>query len=353
LLSIGFTLTSILTLLCLYFAVRVFADFGAAFLVARFGPKHIILLGQILFTISSLLFLTLESRAWPLIVLGGVWGASQSCFFIAFDVDFSKIKHSQHAGKELGYVEIMSKIGAIIGPVLGGVVAIVFGPQFIFVVSTVLLMAGLLPLFTTSEPTRTRQKLNYRSFSLLNVQQHITPIAAVHLENTLSIMMWPLFLALFVIPGTGVFIQIGILSSVSVLVAILSARIIGGLVDKQKGRLILRISASFNALLHLFKPLVSTYFAAFGVGISNEIATIGYRLPFFKAYYDLADRFPGYRIVFISVMESFSSLIKFVAYAFLLILSLYFSDRTTLSVAFVIASISSLVIMKEKFKTLR
>ena len=132
LLRLGYSLTAILTIICIYFFTRTFVDIGAAFLVARFGPKHIMVLGQVLFAISSLLFLTLKNMHWPFILLGAVWGASQSCSFIAFDVDFSKIKHRMHSGKELGYIEIMGKLGAIAGPVLGGIISIIMGPQYIF-----------------------------------------------------------------------------------------------------------------------------------------------------------------------------------------------------------------------------
>jgi MFS family permease len=352
LLSIGYSLTAILTILCIYFVTRVFSDIGAAFLVARFGPKHIMVVGQVLFSISSLLFLTLENMHWPIVLLGAVWGASQSCFFLSFDVDFSKIKHQLHAGKELGYVEIMGKVGAIIGPVLGGIISLILGPQYIFAISTILMIIGLLPLFKTSEPVKTRQRLDYRGFAKVDISKNLTAIAATHLENTLSIVMWPLFLALFVLPGDSVFIKVGVLSSVSVFMAVLAARYVGRLVDERQGRRVLHMSAMVNAMMHLVKPFVSSYGVAFGVGATNEVVTIGYRLPFFKGYYDQTDEFPGYRIVYISIIESFSSFIKATVYGMLIMISSVVSSRITLTIAFMIAAIASLLIMTEKFKTL-
>jgi MFS family permease len=352
LLRIGFGLTAILTILCIYFVTRVCTDLVAARLVARFGPKHIMVLGQILFALSSLLFLTLETIHWPLVLLGAVWGASQSCFFLSFDVDFSKIKHQLHVGKELGYVEIMGKLGAIIGPVIGGVVSLVLGPQYIFAVSTILMIGGLMPLFKTSEPVRTRQKLDYRGFAKKNIGRSLPAIGAVHLENTLSIVMWPLFLALFILPGESVFIKVGVLSSVSVFMAIVTARFIGRLTDSFQGRRVMHMSAVTNTLLHICKPFVPSYPVAFGVGMVNEVVTVGYRLPFFKGYYDQTDEYPGHRIVYISIIECCSSFIKAVVYGMLIMISTIFSDRITLSVAFSIAAIASLVIVTEKFKSL-
>ena len=352
LLSIGYSLTKILLVVFIYFATRVFTDIGAAFLVARFGPKHIMIFGQILLTISSLLFLTLEQMQWSIVLLGSIWGASQSCFFISFDTDFSKIKHRLHAGKELGYIEIMGKLGAIIGPIIGGIISILLGPQYIFAISTILMIIGLSPLLKTKEPVKTRQKLDYRGFAQTDIGGSLPAIVATHLENNLSVVMWPLFLALFVLPVSGVFFKIGILSSISVFMAVLSARYFGRVVDEQQGRRVLHVSAVINSVLHIAKPFVSTYGVAFGVGVINEVVTVGYRLPFLKGYYDQTDEFPGHRIVYISIIECFSSFVKATIYAVLIILSVTTTTRVTLTVAFMIAAIASLFIMTEKFKTL-
>lgn len=352
LLSIGFSLTLILTIMCIYFVTRVFTDIGAAYLVARFGPKHVMVLGQVLFSISSLLFLTLERMHWPVILLGSVWGASQSCFFLSFDVDFSKIKHQIHAGKELGYVEIMGKLGAIIGPVLGGLVSLLLGPQYIFAVATILLVIGLMPLFKTAEPTKTRQKLDYRGFRKKDISKSLPAITATHLENTMSIVMWPLFLALFVLPGNTVFLKVGVLSSVAVLVSIVMAKTVGKLVDEYQGRRVLRLSAGVNTVLHLLKPLITVYPMAVVIGIADQVVTVGYRLPFFKGYYDQTDEFPGHRIVYISIMECFSSYVKAVIYGILIMISTVASARVTVTIGFMIAAVASMIIMTEKFKTL-
>jgi len=352
LLSIGYSLTKILMVVFIYFSTRVFTDIGAAFLVGRFGPKHIMVFGQVLLTISSLLFLTLEQMHWSIILLGSIWGASQSCFFISFDTDFSKIKHQMHAGKELGYIEIMGKLGAIIGPVIGGLISIILGPQYIFAISTVLMIVGLSPLFKTKEPVKTRQKLDYKGFAKTDIGVNLPSIVATHLENNLSVVMWPLFLALFVLPASTVFIKVGILSSFSVFMAVLATRYIGRVVDEQQGRRLLHMSAVINAMLHLAKPFVSSFGVAFGVGTVNEVVTIGYRLPFLKGYYDQTDEFPGHRIVYISIIESFSSFVKALIYAILIIISVATTARVTLTIAFMIAAIASLIILTEKFKTL-
>ena len=352
LLRIGYSLNAILFIILLYFVFRTIADIGGAFLVARFGPKHTMVMGQVLFMATSGLFLTLQTMHWPSFVLALFWGAAQSCSFIAFDVDFSKIKHDKHAGKELGYAESMGRVGSVLGPLVSGIVSLTLGPKYIFGVASILMFVGLVPILRTKEPTRTHQKLRYRDFSMTPLKPQLPSFVAIHLENTLSLLGWPLYLALFVLPGSAVYMKVGILSSISMFVAIVSAHSIGRAIDNGSGRKILRFSATMNAIIHLGRVLVRSYPISFMVGIANEVVTLGYRLPFFKAYYDQADDYPGHRIVFLSSVESFASLVKTMFYGLFWMLSFYLSARQVLTVMFITAALASLVIMSESFKTL-
>lgn len=347
--SIGYSLASILTLVTCYFATRIWFDIAAAYGVAYFGPKHVMFFGQILFAISSALFLSLQSITWPLWLMGAVWGASQSCFFLSFDVDFSKVKHSAQGGLELGRAEIMGKLGALLGPLAGGLVSITFGPRYIFAVSTALLIIGLLPLFKTREPVRLRQKLHFRTFPLHKVSGMIPSIVALHLENTLCIMLWPLFIALIIIPNDTVFLRVGIISTISMLVAIVATRVAGRFTDTGHARPMLITSAWLNAGIHLLRPLVSSFGMLIPLDIVNQTVTAGYRIPFMKLHYDMADKLPGYRIVYVAFSESLSSIIKTTVYGVLALLSTMFSAYQVLSAAFVIAAIASMVISAERF----
>lgn len=350
--NIGFALTSILLVIIFYFLTRTFADYVSAFLVARFGPKHILFVGQIMFLLTSVLFLTLESMNWPLWFIGSFWGISQSMFFIAFDTDFSKIKHSDHSGKELSYILIMSKVGAFIGPILGGLVGYFVGPSFIFAFSSVAMMLGLIPLFKTKEPTHTKQHLDYASFDISKVSKNVPSFLAVNIENTISVTLWPLFLGVFVFIGNSAFINIGIITSIATLVSIITSYKIGQFVDAGNGRPSLRISSLLNSAVHFLRVLTSSYPVALSINILHDILAIGFRLPYYKGYYNNADNYPGHRIVFLSIMESIASFTKLTVYCLLFVVAHFVSVKTTLTLSFIIAGMASLLINTEKFRAL-
>jgi len=352
-LKLDHTVTEIAFLAACYFLSRAFwGDISAAYAVARFGPKHTLIVGNLLLIVSTAMFLTLPQVGWPIWFVGLVWGASASFFFVPFHIDFSKIKHKEHGGKELGYLNVMEKLGYAAGPIIGGVIATLYGPQYIFIIATIMLIVGLVPLFQTGEPVKTKQKLDWKGIDIGSMKRDFISYAGLGVENTICIFMWPLYLGLFVLVGSAAYAKLGALSSISVIASIATAYAIGKIIDNRKGRMLLRVSAIANVGTHIIRPFIKSYTVALGVNLANETITIGYRMPYIKGMYDAADDLPGYRIVYITSMEWFGSACKAVAWLLLTILSMSFSAQTVMVVGFGIAAIGSLVTMTERFKAL-
>lgn len=349
LLKSGFDISQIAAFFIMFFGSRIVADVLGGFMVAKLGPKHTMLVSYAVQIISATLFLTLHMYHWPLVWLAITWGAANSLFFIAFHVDFSKVKHTVHGGKELGYVNAMDRIGSAIGPIAGGLIAVIFGPQYMFLLAVVFLLLGLIPLFRTAEPVRVNQHLSFKALPKARIRRDLFSYMALTVEQNLSIILWPLFLALFVI-GDDVYLKLGGLVSLGFLVSILSAYFIGKLVDDKKGKLLLRVGSTLNALLHFFRPLVTTIPAAAIVSVINEIVTVSYRIPYHKGMYDAADHLPGHRIVYIMIMEATGSVAKLFIWVMLYILTLSLGSKEVFVVGFVFAGLASLLIMTEKFK---
>lgn len=353
-LRLDYDVVSILTVIAWYFTFRViFADILAAYTVAKHGPKHTMLIGYILLILSTIMFLYLPNTPWPIWLLGGLWGASASFFFIPFNVDFSKVKHSKYGGKELSYINIMDKIGSLIGPIVGGIVATLFSPQYIFLVAVIFLLASIIPLFKTSEPVQLNQKLDFKTLKADKLKNDFISVMALGVENSLTAMLWPLYLGVFILVGSAAYAKLGILWSFSILASILSAQLIGSLIDKHQGRKLLRYSAIINGLLHIIRPFIGTYPAAFATNIVNDSVTVGYRLPYFKGLYDAADDLPGHRIVYLTSVEMMSSVAKGTIWWILVLLASVTSVRTLFVIGFGLAALASFMITTERFKALR
>lgn len=347
----GYSIAHIFATYGTFFAARIFADLAAGHLVARFGPKHTMIISCLLQIYTASLFLLVPDVKIPGWVIGIPWGMAASCYFVSYHVEFSKIKHTVHAGKELGYMHIMEKIGAIAGPLIGGFAASVFGSRYIFIFAAVVLMASLWPLFLSSEPVKTHQKLNYKDFPVHKVLSDIRAYCALGVENTLCINVWPLYLGIFALSGE-VYAQLGILTSAAVLASLYSAYAIGKFIDVRNGRQLLRISALANAATYIVRPFVTGLVPALAVNVLNDTVTTGYRMPFLKGMYAAADDLPGYRIVYISSMEAIASVAKATVWFMLAILALGMNTYPIFVLCFAVAAAASVMIVSERFKAL-
>lgn len=334
-----------------YFVARVILHLPAGLAVARIGPKHTMIASFLLQLVSSITFLTLPYIAWPLWAVAAIWAAANNLFFTAYHVDFSKVKHAEHSGKEMGFANIVQRIGGAIGPVVGGFVATLFGPQYIFLVMIVLLILALAPLLTSAEPVRTRQHIRFRNIRLRSIKRDIVSYAGLTITHQISVSLWPLYLGIFAL-GANAYLKLGTLSSVGFIVSLFTAFAIGHLVDKRRGRELLRISAVTDMFIQFMKPFVQSLPFAFAVNTAGESTAVSMRIAYQKGMYDAADDQPGNRIVYISLMETVGAIVKAVVWTVLLGLGYLIGFELAIAAGFVVAGLANLLTVTERFKGL-
>lgn len=300
--ELGISIPTIVLFLAGIYAFRMVFDFVSGFIVARFGPKHTILASNLTQVASLGLLLTLPQIHWPLWLIAILSGASLSLFFVGYHVDFSKIMHSVHGGKELGFMTIMERIGAALGPVIGGVIATVFGPQYTISVAIVLFIGAVIPLFLSAEPTRVRQKLLFRGLPYRELRQDFITRFAMGMDNSASAVLWPFYAALALLT-VNAYASVGLVTSLGIIASILTAHFIGQVVDKDKGSFLLQWSLVVNSVVHIVRTMVSGFGGVILVNTANEAATAGYMMPYTKGMYARADALPGFRIVYIIMVE--------------------------------------------------
>lgn len=352
LLNLGYPVIEIAMIFAWHFTFRIGGDYVAGRTIAAIGPKHTIFISYIIQIVMLGMFLTLPQFHWPLWLLGGVWGFSNSLFWLAYHVDFSKIKHTEHGGKEQGMITIVDRIGYTAGPVIGGVLATFFGPQFAFLVSTIILFLGLLPLMSTAEPVRTHRKLDFSPFTFKKIWPDFGTFAATCVNDLSSTFYWPLFMSLFVLGGF-VYVELGLIATVGTLVSIGAARVIGQMTDRHHGRALFQTGQLGMSAIQLIRPFINTVRYALGLGVLYELLAVARNLPFFKGLYDDADQWPGHRTEFILLLELGASVIR-AALCWMTVLFLeYMNVHLALSLPFLIAAAAcGIGVLTERFRAL-
>ncbi|HPR09998.1 MAG TPA: hypothetical protein PLJ04_00275, partial [Candidatus Saccharibacteria bacterium] len=104
--KLGYSLTDIFGMQVIWAAIRPPLSYMAAKSVAIFGPKHTMVLASIVQIVYLATLMSMQSAQWPLALLAVLGSLSYTLFNIAIQVDFSKVKHTEHGGKELGFLTI-------------------------------------------------------------------------------------------------------------------------------------------------------------------------------------------------------------------------------------------------------
>ena len=303
--KLGYSVAFIVLFYAATFLLKAPTAYFAAKYAAYFGPKHGILLAHIIRIPSLIAFVFVPVYGLAaLIVFGVLQQVSIAIYDLCYMVDFSKVKHTLHAGKEIGMMQIVEKVARVVSPVVGGVIASLYSPQVTIVLASIMFLLAAVPLFKTVEPTMTRVKLRIVGFPWRLALPSLIGQSAVGFDLITSGLAWTLFVTVVVLSGLGnaVYATLGGLASLGVLVSMLAAWVFGRIVDKHQGSRLLTAGVVVNAILHMFRPFVTSVAGIMGVNIVNETATSAYVLPFMRHVFDVADS-SGFRIAYMMYME--------------------------------------------------
>lgn len=354
--QLGYKVSEIMLFFAAYFAIRALMAIPSGMFVARVGPKHAMLVSSFLYIPGLIALSQLEGTGLPALMLFAVLqSASVAMYMIAYLVDFSKVKHVDHAGKELGFMYIVEKIGSGLSPFLGGAIAFLFGPTTTMWVACVIFFFSAAPLFFSPEAVMTRQRITFRGFNWRATRWNFVSIASAGADQVSSLGVWALFVAIAVFGASGnaVYAQIGGLTTIAFASSLIFSKLYGALIDRRRGGLLLRSSAIANSAVYVLRPFVSTPLGVVLINIVNEAFTSGYNMPYLKGQFDMADRLPGYRIVYMTLMEVSLSLGAMVGAMVMCVLAYGFGDVRGLQLGFVAMAVLVLPIMLHHFPALR
>lgn len=355
LLQEGYAPIAIVLLFAGFYAYKALTARLAVAIIGRYGPKHATFTSNLLLAASFPMLATIELYGWYALVGWMLLQGFSSCMYdLAYLVDFSKVKHVKHAGKELGFMNILEKTATATGPLVGGLVAFWFGPETMMIVAAVILLVAAVPLFHTAEPVRTHQKLQLKGFPWRTTWRSMRAEAAIGVDLFTVGIAWSMVMVLLVFTNNGdeVFAKVGALTSLAILSSIVVAYVYGKVIDGKKGGKLLRYASVGQGLVHLARPFVSTPLGIGLINVINEVSAVGYAMSFMRGLFDTADS-SGRRLTYLFFIEiavnTGAALAALVCAVCLWLLPLH----TALIVYFTIASVAMLGIASARFTLYR
>lgn len=348
-----YSLTFIMLYFTAYLLLRALLSVPLSFFIAKYGPKQSTLISNLLYVPTLLLLAAVPDYGLTVLIGAGILQAlSVTLYDISYLVSFSKVRNDEKAGREIGYMHILEHIAKAVSPVVGGFIAYWISPQAtLFFAATIFALAAL-PLFLSPEKVRTNQKISYYGLPWRKIFRTNLSQVGVGVDFTAHGLIWSLFIAIavFGVVTDVVYAQLGVLSAVSVLAGIISARVFGLLVDRRRGNELLTVGVFSKALIHLGRVAVVTPVSVVLVNIFTEVAAAAHVLPYTKGIFAQADDLPGYRIVFITAMSISSALGAAMITLMLAGLASVFSEVTAMQIGFVISGLMALLILAHGFR---
>jgi len=352
----GYSVFFIAVFWAMFYVFKAMIALICAGIAARLGPKHAILLSNILYIPSMIAFaLVPEYGSWLLGFVILFQGVSSTLYSIAYSIDFSKVKSVEHAGKEIAYMNIVEKVTTGISPLIGGIIAYIMGPQVVLVIAAILFLVAAGPLFKSAEPEPPHQRLNFKGFPWRLVRPSIASQIALGFDVFTSGTVWTLFTAIFILgvsQSNEIYATNGALISVVLFAALGASYAYGKLIDGKKGKELLQFTSIANSITHFIRPFTTNAIGIAGLNIANEAATTGYTMAYTRGIFDNAD-LSGQRTTYIGIVEVLSNLGAAIAAGVLALLVSFMSDQNAMAVFFYVAAGVVLLTMTARFPLYR
>lgn len=351
--QVGYSVVLIAFFWAMFYALKALTALPIARLVAWIGPKHSTLISNLLYIPSMISFALLPDYGPALLIPTLIFQATSATMYsIAYNINFSKVKSLEHAGKEIAYMNIFEKVTTGLSPLIGGFIALWFGPKVVIVVAAILFAAAATPLFRSGEPVKVNQKLTFRGFPWKLFFRHAVAQFGYGFDVFSSGTVWTLYIAIGIIGITAgnneAYAVVGMLISVVFIVAIIASYTYGKIIDRRRGKELMHMGAIANAATHLMRPFVVSPVVVAGLNAANELATTAYTLPYTRAVYDNAD-ISGARTTYLGVVEIMSNIGACVAAALLGVAALFFTEVLSLRGFFFISAAVALVFLTPRF----
>jgi YQGE family putative transporter len=278
----------------------------------------------VLFAVASALFL-IPSRLF---------------FWMPFHVDFAKFTDRLNRGKEVSLIWATKSFLGIVLPVVSGLLIAHYGFGVVFIVAIVLFLSAGIPFLALP---RTKERYSWSPFETVKkfFSKKCRALVIANFsngaENAVALVIWPIFIWQLL---QGDFVNVGILSSLIILIGVILQLVVGKYTDLFNKRKLLHWGSAFYAAGWLVKIFVLTGMHIFLVGSYHQFARIFKDTPFDTLNYEiLADH--GHLVDEYTVIKEMAvQLGKVFILAFAIVVVFFFGLNWT----FVLAALASLFI---------
>ncbi|MBI2617956.1 MFS transporter [Candidatus Kaiserbacteria bacterium] len=262
-------LLSLIYILCI-----IFTPLGAM-AISKVGMKKLMMYAMPFAFLSILPFLLWDYA--PLYAPIGLVLASvvyKVLYWVPYHVDFATFTDKKTRGRQMSILLSISEVVAVVTPLIGGGIIIAAGFNYLFVISLIILIFAVFPLFFIRDKyehysytyTETYRKL----FSTQN-RSILVGYMGDGAQSAVTAVIWPVFIFLLL---NGEYFTVGAISSLTIFAVIMLRLLVGDLVDRWSRRKTLTIGSILNATGWFIKIFIETGFQIFIVDTYHGLGRV-------------------------------------------------------------------------------
>src|SRR3989344_7616815 len=262
----GFSLQQTLLFFVFYAVIFAIATPVAAKFVARYGPKHAILVSVPVYLLFFGLLYALYFISVPLYIIAAMLGVSQAFYWLGLHLVFHHASDRKHRGEEVGIQKSSSIVAGMFGPIIGGVSIHTVGFDLVFIIAGFFLLLSAVVLLQSDEE-HVRYHFSVRSVlnkehwrnSLFFVSQGCRVIA--------DGVIWPLFV--FVVLDN--YFSLGVVGSLLAGISAVLIWLVGKYSDHYEKRKIILFVTPLESVSWWARALATSVGGIFGATIFGAL----------------------------------------------------------------------------------
>lgn len=334
---LNLSLTQVLIFYLVEQIIFLFASPLAAVWGTKIGEKHLMLVSMPFLIVALVILNLLNFFSIPYIIPAILFGIHYGLFWVGMHVEFAVASDHNHRGRQIALWHTVAIGSKIMGPLLGGLL-LTFGNFFILlIVSSILLLVSIVPLFFSKE-IRVKYEFSWRGIIKKHDLRYGFSYFAESIRGFAVLIIWPILVYLIL----NQYLSLGIMASLSSLAMAIFTLYMGRLIDKFGNRKIIRFGTLFESVSLFLRQFVQTIFQIFAIDIIGGLALTSVNMPLLAKTYDHGKK--GNIVEFVVYRETMLRFGKMFAICFLFFVLFYVSDVTiALKWIFTLSALASLI----------
>lgn len=234
--------------------VAFFSAIPISKILIKYGIRNGFLMGQLLYCLFILLLYLSKDNPYLVFTAAVTNGLQVNFFWNSFYYSLSRDSKESKLGSNLGLINFLLNLLAMIAPALGGLIIVTLGYQTLFLLGLVIILGGLI-FSVLLDNVKVRDAISWHEFFTWLKEPTFRRLGlsfAGRYFNDASVSLWTLYMFILLGSTDGV----GYFYSLSLFIALFISFSTGSLIDKNKSRKPFFVSGGFMSFCWILKGFV-------------------------------------------------------------------------------------------------